>query len=378
MDSSRAKAKATARQTDRPLGDELVEKQGRRAVGLRNEPEHLQVQESESQGRAAPETYPTSGRSKTVTTQWIGVDVSKKHLDVAARPAALHARFPNDEAGLRSVVKWLAQFDVCHVVMEPTGGYERHLTRVLLEAGVAFSVVNARQIRDFAKATGKLAKTDKIDAHVIAHFGEAIQPEIRTLPDDATAEIEALLQRRRQLVDMRTMETNRKQLASASIKSRIGVSVKFIDEQIDELDREIGDRIRKSPRWREHEDLLTSVPGVGPITARTLTAMLPELGRLNRKQIAALVGLAPFNSDSGDCAGKRHIRGGRAPVRSVLYMAAVSASQHNPLISSFYNRLVAKGKAPKIALTACMRKLLVILNAMVRSKTPWHLVAQNA
>jgi transposase len=213
---------------------------------------------------------------------------------------------------------------------------------------------------------------------VIAHFGEAIQPEVRVLPDDATSEIETLLQRRRQLIDMRTMETNRKQLASPSMRLRIERSVKFLNVQIEEIDRELDDRIKKSPRWREHEELLTSVPGIGSITARTLTAMLPELGRLDRKRIAALVGVAPFNCDSGENAGKRRIRGGRSAVRSVLYMAAVSASQHNPIIQGFYKRLILKGKSPKVALTACMRKLLVTLNAMVRSNKSWELAAQNA
>ena len=366
-----------ARQIDNPAGHELVGEQGRRAVGLRNEPEHLQAHKSASQGRAAPQASTLVG-VKVTTTQWIGVDVSKKHLDVAARPTGLYTRFSNDEEGQLGFVKWLAQFGDCHVVMEPTGGYERALMRVLLEGGVVFSVVNARQVRDFAKATGKLAKTDKIDAHVIAHFGEAIQPEVRAQPDDATAVIEALLQRRRQLIDFRTMETNRRQLASPSIRPSIEATVKFLNERIDELDRDLDDRIRNSPRWREHEDLLTSVPGVGPITARTLTAMLPELGTMNRKKIAALVGLAPFNDDSGDSGRRRHIRGGRSAVRHVLYMAALVAVRFNPVFSIAYARLISAGKAPKVALVACMRKLLVVLNAMVRDKKPWALAAETA
>jgi transposase len=306
-----------------------------------------------------------------MTIEWIGVDISKTQLDVAARPSGQHRQYANDREGRRALVKWLSQFGSCHVVMEPTGGYERAFTRTLLESRIVFSVVNARQIRDFAKATGKLAKTDKIDAHVIAHFGEAIQPEARALADEETAEIEALLSRRRQLIDMRTMETNRRQLASAPIRARIDASVDFLNQQIEEIDKELDDRIRKSPRWREHEDLLTSVPGVGPITARTMTAMLPELGTLNRKQIAALVGVAPFNDDSGDSSRRRRIRGGRAAVRQVLYMATVASLRFNPAIKALYNRLIAAGKPAKVALVACMRKLLTILNAMVRANRPW-------
>lgn len=313
-----------------------------------------------------------------MSRQWIGVDVSKRHLDAAARPAGTHKRFANDQEGHAELITWLAQFSDCHVVMEPTGGYERAFVRALLERGVVFSVVNPRQVRDFAKATGKLAKTDTIDAHAIAHFGEAIQPEVRAQPDDATAEIEALLNRRRQLVDMRTMESNRRQLASRPIKLRIEATMKFLNDQIEEIDRELDDQIRKSPRWREHEDLLTSVPGVGPITARTLTAMLPELGTISRKKIAALVGVAPFNHDSGDSGRKRRIRGGRGAVRHVLFMAASVAARFNPVISQVYARLIAAGKAPKVALVACMRKLLTILNAMVRNNQPWALAAQSA
>lgn len=309
---------------------------------------------------------------------WIGVDISKNRLDVASRPGDQYGHFSNDESGCSELVKWLSQFGEVHLVLEPTGGYERTLVRNLVEHRILFSVVNARQVRDFAKATGKLAKTDKIDAQVIAHFGEAIKPVPRVQVTDALAEIEALIQRRRQLVDMRTMESNRRQLASTPVRSSIDGTLKFLNEQIAALDEEIDRRMRESPQWREHEDLLTSVPGVGPITARTLAAMLPELGRLSRKEIAALVGLAPFNCDSGETTGKRRVRGGRAPVRHVLYMATLCASKHNPIISSFYGRLTAAGKAPKVALTACMRKLLVILNAMVRSKTPWQLAEQIA
>lgn len=309
--------------------------------------------------------------------QWIGIDVSKAHLDVAARPAGAQSRFENDSAGHRALCKYVSQWGNCHVVLEPTGGYERPLVRALLEAKVPFSVVNARQIRDFARATGKLAKTDRIDAQAIAHFGEAIKPLPRACLDDSTAYIEALLCRRRQLVDMRVMESNRRALASATIRPRIDQTLRFLAAQISELDDELDQHIQKSPRWREHEDLLTSVPGVGPVTARTMAAMLPELGKLSRKQIAALVGVAPVARDSGTVSGQRHIRGGRAAVRHVLYMAAVSGVQHNPVLRALYQRLVAVGKkVPKVALVACMRKLLCILNAMVRSQTSWRFSQQ--
>jgi transposase len=310
-----------------------------------------------------------------MTTEWIGIDIAKKHLDVAARPSGLHSRFANNEEGRQQLVKWIGQFADCHVVMEPTGGYERALMRSLVEHSVVFSVVNARQIRDFAKATGKLAKTDKLDAAVIAHFGEAIQPEVRAQPDEETSEIEALLNRRRQLIDMRTMESNRQSLAKAAIRERIKTVIELLNQQIKEIDDELDDRIRRSPRWLEHDDLLRSVPGVGPVTARTLTAMLPELGKLNRKQIAALVGLAPFNDESGESRGQRHIRGGRSAVRHVLYMATVAAMRFNPVIAALYARLHNAGKRPKVALVACMRKLLIILNAMVRSNQRWVLKA---
>jgi transposase len=309
--------------------------------------------------------------------QWIGIDVSKKGLDVAARPAGSTARFENDAAGHQALVRWLLQYGTCHVVMEPTGGYERELMRALLAERVTCSVVNARQIRDFAKATGKLAKTDQIDAQIIAHFGEAIKPEARTMSDEATQHIEALLVRRRQLVEMRVMESNRKALCRAALRPRIDQSLRFLAEQITQLDEELEQQIKSSPLWREHEDLLTSVPGVGPVTARTMTAMLPELGKLNRKQIAALVGVAPFNHDSGSSERKRHIRGGRSEVRAVLYMAATSGATHNPVLRLLYERLVDAGKLKKVALVACMRKLLTILNAMVRDQKTWHLIPQT-
>jgi transposase len=309
--------------------------------------------------------------------QWIGIDVAKDFLDAAARTTGEHARFPNDPSGLKKLLKWLLPQAPCHLVLEPTGGYEKALVRHLAEHQVLFSVVNARQIRDFAKATGQLAKTDKVDARVMAHFGEAIQPQQRAGSDAQTQHLEAMLIRRRQLVDMRVMEGNRRPLAPLDIRARIDQSLRFLKEQLEQLDNDVDHEIKSSPRWREHEDLLTSVPGVGPVTARTMTAMLPELGTISGKKIAALVGVAPFNNDSGKTDRKRHVRGGRSAVRAVLYMAALSGASYNPVLSALYQRLLAAGKLAKVALVACMRKLLTILNAMVRDRTPWHLVPQT-
>lgn len=302
---------------------------------------------------------------------WIGIDVSKDSLDVYARPSGEAARFDNDPSGHKALKKWLLRYADCHVVMEPTGGYERAVTRELCEAKIIFSGVNARQIRDFAKATGRLAKTDRIDAQVIAHFGEAVQPQPRLQLDPQAELLEALLIRRRQLISMRVQETNRRLLCTPSIRPRIDAIVATLTAQLAQIDDELDQLIKQSPAWREHEDLLTSAPGVGPITARTLSTMLPELGKLSGKQIASLVGLAPFNHDSGLHKGQRHIRGGRYAVRAVLYMAGVSAIRHNPVIRAMYERLTAAGKLFKVAMVACMRRLLCILNAMVRDQKPW-------
>jgi len=310
--------------------------------------------------------------------KWIGIDVSKTHLDLYARPSGQSSRFDNDEAGRKAVRKWLHELGDSLVVMEPTGGYEKALLRELVVAKVPVCVVNARQIRDFAKATGKLAKTDRIDAQVIAHFAEAIKPQPRPGLDPQAELLEALIVRRRQLVDMRVMESNRKLLVAPRIRVRIDQVIEVLSRQIAEIDEELDQLIKHSPLWREHEDLLVSGPGVGPVTARTMATMLPELGKLDRKQIAALVGVAPFNHDSGAHKGKRHIRGGRGAVRHVLYMAALSGAMHNPVLRALYQRLCAVGKLHKVALVACMRKLLTILNAMVRDHKPWQLASQTA
>jgi transposase len=304
-------------------------------------------------------------------TNVVGIDVSKAKLDVAVRPTGERFTFSNDESGHRELCKCLSKLEPELVVLEPTGGYEALVVQALASAKLPVVVVNARQIRQFAQAVGRLAKTDQLDADVIAHFGEAVRPEVRPLPDEAHRELEALVTRRRQLVEMRAGETKRKQTARPAIRANIDEVIEFLSKQIDDLDDHLKKLLRSTPAWREADDLLQSVPGVGPVLSTTLTALVPELGRLNRKQVAALVGVAPLNNDSGKRSGKRSTWGGRAPVRAVLYMAAVAARRYNKTIAAFYERLTSKGKTPQVALVACMRKLLVILNAMAKTRRPW-------
>jgi transposase len=301
---------------------------------------------------------------------FVGIDVSKKHLDVAVLPSGTRRRVDNDPEGHLAIVNLLRELGPVLVVVEPTGGYETALVCALTEVKIAVAVVNARQIRDFAKSRGKLAKTDRIDADILACFAEANRPEPRPVPDEQTRQLEALVSRRRQLVDMRVMEMNRKELAPKAVRPSIETVIKFLSKQIDDADRRITELIDSNSTWRAKDDILKSVKGIGRVVAATLMALLPELGHLNRKKIAALVGVAPFNNDSGSKRGRRSIWGGRAAVRSVLYMAAVVARTHNPLIRALYERLTARGKLPKVALVACMRKLLTVLNAMLRDKRP--------
>jgi transposase len=301
----------------------------------------------------------------------IGIDVSKARLDVAIRPSLEHFSVANDDEGHEELRKRLCKMKPDRIVLEPTGGYEARIVQVLVTAKLPVVVVNARQVRSFAQALGRLAKTDRIDADVLAHFGEAIRPEIRAFPDAALLELEALVNRRRQLVDMRAVEMNRKQTAPPLVHPKIDELIEFLTEQIDDIDNNLQGLIRKTPAWREADDLLQSVPGVGPVLSSTLTALVPELGKLNRKEIASLVGVAPFNNDSGLGERKRKTWGGRAPVRAVLYMAASAARRFNPTIRCMYNRLVEKGKPAQVALVACMRKLLTILNAIARDRRTW-------
>ena len=309
--------------------------------------------------------------SLEATPTFVGIDVSKARLDVFARPMGSRESVANEEAEIKTLVERVRELSPALIVLEATGGVERAVTRALASAELPVVVVNPRQVRDFAKATGQLAKTDTIDAEVLARFGEAVRPALRPLPDEVALELRALIARRRQITEMIVAETNRLSGASQGVRKRIDAHVRWLEAELQRADKDLDQSIRQSPIWRENEDLLRSVPGIGPVTSRTLLAELPELGRLNRKQIAALVGIAPLNRDSGIMRGRRSIWGGRATVRAALYMAALVASRRNAVIRTFYRRLRNAGKAPKVALVACMRKLLTILNAMVKHKTRW-------
>ena len=302
---------------------------------------------------------------------FIGIDVSKARLDVALRPSGESESVTNDEAGIKTLLKRWGEIEPALIVLEATGGVERSVIRALASAELPVVVVNPRQVRDFAKATGQLAKTDRIDALVLARFAEAVRPAVRPLPDEITLELRALIARRRQITEMIVAERNRLSGASKSVRKRIDAHLRWLEAELERADKDLDQSIRQSPIWQENEDLLKSVPGIGPVISRTLLAELPELGELNRKQIAALVGVAPLNRDSGTLRGRRAIWGGRASVRAVLYMAALVASRRNAVIRAFYKRLRNAGKAPKVALVACMRKLLTILNAMIKHRTHW-------
>ena len=306
-----------------------------------------------------------------VSSNFVGIDVSKERLDVAMRPSGERESVTNDKAGIEALVKRLGGIQPTLIVLEATGGVERSVTRALASAELPVVVVNPRQVRDFAKATGQLAKTDAIDAIVLARFAEAVRPVLRPLPDEVTLELRALIARRRQITEMMVAERNRLNRASKSVTKRIDAHIRWLQAELQRADKDLDQSIRQSPIWQENQDLLRSVPSIGPVTSRTLLAELPELGQLNRKQIAALVGIAPLNWDSGTLRGRRAIWGGRASVRAVLYMAALVASRHNTVMRVFYKRLRDAGKAPKVALVACMRKLLTILNSMIKHKTRW-------
>jgi transposase len=302
---------------------------------------------------------------------FVGIDVSKAQLDIALRPEGRFAA-PNDDAGFAQVIQRLRAVPPALVVLEATGGLEVPLTGALAAAGVPVVVVNPRHVRDFAKAAGKLAKTDALDAQTLAHFAEVMRPEARPLPDEQTQTLAAILTRRRQLVEMLTAEKNRLASARKPVRTSLRTHIAWLERALSHTDSDLAYAIRKSPVWREKEELLQSTPGVGPVVTTTLLANLPELSTVTAKQIAALVGVAPFNRDSGTLRGKRTVWGGRAQVRAVLYMGTLVATRFNPVIRAFYQRLCAAGKAKKVALTACMRKLLIILNAMLKHRTPWR------
>jgi transposase len=305
--------------------------------------------------------------------RYVGIDVAKAQLDVALGPNGERFAVANDERGISALLRRLEPADL--VIIEATGGLEVPVASALATAGIGVAVVNPRQVRDFARATGQLAKTDALDAQVLVRFGAAVKPQVRALPDAQAQALEALVNRRRQLVEMLTAEKNRQANSPKVIHKSIDEHIRWLEKRLSGFDDELAALVRETPIWRERDELLRSVPGVGKVLSTTLLAHLPELGALNRKQIAALAGLAPFNRDSGSLRGRRCIWGGRAQVRRVLYMAVVSAVRSNPVIKNFYPQLRARGKYPKSALTACMRKLLVILNAMLRSKTHWHATA---
>jgi transposase len=319
----------------------------------------------------------------TNPASYIGIDVAKSALDVNQRPEGLTFQVSNDEAGIAELVARLAASPPALIVLEATGGIETSLVVALLAAELPAVVINPRQVREFARATGRLAKTDAIDAGVLAQFGEAVKPEPRPLPDAAGRELRALVRRRRQLVEMLTAEKNRLPTATRLVRRKLEKHISWLQTAIAELDTELDDFIKASPSWRERDELFRSTPGVGPVLSAVLLSDLPELGSLNRKAIAALVGVAPLNRDSGQFRGKRRVWGGRASVRSTLYMATLVATRHNPTIRLFYARLLRAGKPKKVALTACMRKLLTTLNAMARTSNHWQtmpssLVAQDS
>ena len=307
-------------------------------------------------------------------SQWVGMDVSKDTLDTAVYPTQEHFSTAYTQEGINELIERVQKIHPQLIVMEATGGMEVRLSAALAEVGLPVVVVNPRQVRDFARATGILAKTDAIDALILARFGEAVKPPVRELPDSCSRHLKALMSRRRQLIGMLTQEKNRVAPEPIpAIRSQIQKHILWLENSLTDLDQELTKLISSSPVWREKEQLLRTVPGVGPILSRSLVSDLPELGRLDRKQIAALVGVAPLNRDSGTYRGKRIVWGGRAYVRSLLYMGTLTAIRCNPTIREFYQRLRKAGKQPKVALTACMRKLLTILNAMVKHNAPWSL-----
>jgi transposase len=315
----------------------------------------------------------------TAPACFVGVDVAKATLEVAIRPTGDQWSAANDEAGIAALVGRLRPLAPTLIVLEATGGFETAVVAALAAAGLAVVVANPRQVRDFAKATGQLAKTDALDAQVLALFAERVRPEPRPLLDEAARGLDALLTRRRQLLEMRTAEQNRLGFAAAgAVRRDITQHIHWLERRLRDVDSDLEQVIRTSPVWRAKEDLLRSVPGVGPVVSRTLLGELPELGRLTHRQIAALVGVAPRACDSGTLRGKRIVWGGRAPVRAALYMAALVASRCNPVIRAFYARLRAAGKPAKVALVACMRKLLTIMNAMVRNGTRWRTLDAGA
>ena len=303
---------------------------------------------------------------------FVGIDVSKAELEVAIHGQDETRSFPNDRRGIAKLIAALEAMPPTLIVFEPTGGYELALAIALVAADLPGVMVNAKRLRDFAKAIGRLAKTDKLDAKDIAHYAQAVRPQLRRVPDDQERALRDRVTRRRQLLEMVNMERNRLELASAARRKELTRHLAWLAKEVQRMDDEIERMLRENPVWHEDEQLLRSVPGIGPVSCSALLSELPELGTLNHKEIAALVGVAPYNHDSGKLRGHRCISGGRASVRSALYMSVLTATVHNPPIREFYQRLKQAGKPTKVAFTACMRKLLTMLNAMLRDRTPWQ------
>jgi len=309
---------------------------------------------------------------------FIGIDVAKADLFVAREGIAGSKNYPNTDRGHRDLIKDLEGTGsaIERIVVEATGGYERRLVTALGSRGLPVVVVNPRQVRDFAKATGQLAKTDKIDAHVLAAFGSRVKPDLRPLDTEEQEELRDFLLRHEQLIQMLVAEKSRLLQAEGgsrqTLRRKIKSHIRFLEREIELLDSDLDDTLKESPLWKENDDILQSTPGVGTRTSRTLLGLMPELGSLNAGQVGKLIGAAPFNRDSGKLRGKRHISGGRSRVRAVLYMATLVATRFNPVVKAWYQRLLAAGKPKKVALVACMRKLLVVLNAMIKTKTRWQ------
>lgn len=311
--------------------------------------------------------------------QYAGLDVSKDVLDVAVEPSQEHATFKNNQAGIHELVAWLQARHVTRAVMEATGNLELDAALELVAAKIVVSIVNPRQMRRFAEALGRLEKTDRIDAQVIALFASRIRPEPTQLPDDAQRALMALVTRRRQLTELVVSETNRlSSCRAAKVRKSIEQTIQFLRKQLKQLDKDIDAQLRKSSMWKEDIELLESVPGVGRVFSVTVVSDLPEIRHANQRQLAKLVGVAPLPYESGTMRGQRHVFGGRADVRSKLYMAALVATKHNPVIRAFYKRLLTKGKPKKVALVACMHKLLDILRAILLSRQPWREIAPRA
>jgi transposase len=303
---------------------------------------------------------------------YVGIDVSKAWLDIAFHPGQESWRIENSQKGIRKLIKRFQNLQIEQIVVEATGGYEAKLVDELSHAALPVSRVNPGRVRKFAQGLNWFAKTDKIDAKVLALFGEKAQPRLVVLPSAAEKRLSALLKRRKQVLDILTAEQNRRELAEKDVLSYIEKVIQVLKKQLEDLDTQIHDLIEQTPELKQNRDLLQSVPGVGQVLSATLVSQVPELGKCDRKEIAALAGVAPFNHDSGKKRGKRMIRGGRPFIRNVLYMATLSATRFNPIIKAMYERLLAAGKQKKVAIVACMRKLLTILNAIIRTQTAWH------